>query len=77
VSTTSVSNNLASSLTTLIQEIQSQAPTNTGSSNLLSALESSLGTQQSDNSELSPLAEVLTTLQQLQQSNPTESDCHV
>lgn len=71
MSTTSVGNSLASSLSTFIQEAQGQSST-TGSSNLLSALESSLGTQRSDNSQLSPLAEVLSTLQQLQQSNPTE-----
>lgn len=72
MSTTSVNNNLASSLTTLIQEFQSQAPANAGSKNFLSGLESSSGIQQSDNSQLSPLAEVLSTLQQLQRSSPTQ-----
>lgn len=71
MSTTSI-NNLASNLTTLIEEMQRQSPANTNSTNVLSALESTSSAEQSDNGQLSPLAQVLGTLQELQQSNPTE-----
>jgi hypothetical protein len=41
-------------------------------SNSPGSVVASTSTQQSDSTQLSPLAQILTTLQQLQQSNPTE-----
>lgn len=63
------SNLLQSALATAMQSVGLTGNTATGNPTGLSAL-SSIG--QADNSQLSPFAELMNTLQQLQQSNPTK-----
>ncbi len=67
----SLSNNY---LQSILNDLRQTASTNSTSANSTSTLTaSSVGqSSSSDNSQLSPLGQVLSTLQQLQQSNPTE-----
>src|ERR1700728_1897137 len=64
-----ISNTYTQSLLNDLQQTASTTNTATSGANSLAA--SSVGLS-SDNSQLSPLAQVLSTLQQLQQSDPTE-----
>ena len=66
MSTSSI-NSLSSSY---LQQLMSNSLENTGSANGVARL-FSLSTQ-SDNGQISPFAQMLSELQQLQQSNPTE-----
>ena len=56
-------------LSTALQKV---GLTSNGTANSLSSIAGSTPAQQPDSSQLSPLGQVLSTLQQLQQSNPTE-----
>ncbi|HEX4228272.1 MAG TPA: hypothetical protein VHZ07_06355 [Bryobacteraceae bacterium] len=70
MSTSSVNNLASSELQSILSTaLQGSGSTNTSSSSSLSA--TSLQSQP-DNSQLSPLAQLMSTLQQLQKSNPTE-----
>jgi hypothetical protein len=68
MSTSSI-NNLANSY---LQELLGTNLTGTGLSLNTSKSTSTTSTQQADNGQLSPFAQVMSSLQQLQQSNPTE-----
>ncbi|HVW08937.1 MAG TPA: hypothetical protein VHC90_10160 [Bryobacteraceae bacterium] len=72
MSSTSSINNLASNLSYLLENQALNPSNNNQSGNPLTGLQSVTGAPQSDSSELSPLGGVLKTLQQLQQSSPTE-----
>jgi len=68
---TSPINNLSSYVQQLLSTgLQGIGSTSTTSANTLSGIGSSIS--QSDNSQLSPFAQLMSTLQQLQQSNPTQ-----
>lgn len=56
----------------LSSALQKVGLTSNGTANSLSSIVGSTPAQQPDSSQLSPLGQVLSTLQQLQQSNPTE-----
>jgi hypothetical protein len=64
-----LSNSYSQSLLNDLQQTASTANTATAGANSLAASSAGLS---ADNSHLSPLAQVLSTLQQLQQSDPTE-----
>ncbi len=58
-----------------LQSIMTSALENAGmapNTNATSGISASQVTLQNDNSQMSPLAQLMNTLQQLQQSNPTE-----
>ena len=59
-------------LQSILSRLQNAGLTTNETSNSPGSVVASTSTQQSDSTQLSPLAQILTTLQQLQQSNPTE-----
>jgi hypothetical protein len=59
-------------LQSILSRLQNAGLTANETSNSTGSVVASTSTQQSDSTQLSPLAQILTTLQQLQQSNPTE-----
>ena len=59
-------------LQSILSRLQNASLTTNEPSNSPGSVVASTSTQQTDSTQLSPLAQILTTLQQLQQSNPTE-----
>jgi hypothetical protein len=59
-------------LQSILSRLQNAGLTTNETSNSPGSVAAPTSTQQSDSTQLSPLAQILTTLQQLQQSNPAE-----
>src|ERR1019366_6269916 len=59
-------------LKSILSRLQNAGLTTNETSNSPGSVAAPTSTQQSDSTQLSPLAQILTTLQQLQQSNPAE-----
>ena len=72
MSTTAVTNLSSSYLQSLLNNVQNTGSTVNNANDSLSSTAASSSLEQSDTGGLSPFAQLMSTLQQLQQSNPTK-----